>query len=59
MFEHHARTKLRKTGKGYTVTFPKHLADRMELEGNEHIEWTVTEYSDGSVECTAIMTFEE
>lgn len=57
MMMHTARAKIRKNKNGYQVTFPKHLGDLLELSGDEEMEFSVTEYDDGGIECTAILLF--
>lgn len=57
MMEHRANSKIRHNRNGYVVTFPKHLGDLLELSGNEELEFTVTEYEDGSIDCNAILLF--
>ncbi len=57
MMMHTARAKIRKNKNGYQITFPKHLGDLLELSGEEEMEFSVTEYDDGDVECTAILLF--
>lgn len=59
MMEHRATSRIRKNGNGFNLQFPKHLANMMELTGGEVVEWVVTEYDDDTVECTAVMLFEE